>query len=111
MPKHEILHQRRYNRPPSFLDSSLRLDGIIDILGTVQDEPRYASQIYIISKIRFKASRLKYMKYCCERKFLEKYSVPRTGYEPKFEKNKTDKKYYVYYKITDKGRQFLELVH
>jgi len=97
-------------RGQSFLDSSLRLDGIVDILQTIKNQPIYFSQITMASKIRFKKSIQKYLRYCVDKELSDTFWKPyREGiHESKRHPKRTE--FYHYYKITDKGIQFLELV-
>jgi len=97
-------------RRPSFLDSSLRIDGIIDVLGIVAKEPLYLTKIHRRSKISMRKSIAKYVKYCVDNGFFSTYLVPRNGHGSIKEKSKSLSRYLKHYKITVKGRTFLEMV-
>lgn len=97
-------------RRSSFLDSSLRIAGIVDIVELVSKKPLYFSELKKSSKIKFKQSFLKYLRFCYEKGFLKK----KEGYIIK-ESHGEFRTYeqgheIVYYSITSKGKRFLELV-
>lgn len=108
----ELLTQQIHRgRKKSFLDSSPKIDGIIDILTIVAEQPAYANQIYRKSRIRMKNSVIKYTRYCVDKGFIVPYRTPiRGNHVSKFEKAKRMNCYYVFYKITVKGRTFLGMV-
>lgn len=97
-------------RKPSFLDSSLKIDGIIDVLEVISKQPLYLAQINKASKISMPNSIAKYTKYCLDKGFFSTYLVLRNGHGSRREKNKTINRYHKHYKITDKGRMFLEMI-
>jgi len=96
-------------RKPSFLDYSLRLDGITDILQIVSNEPRYFTQVLNQSRIKFKKSFLKYLNYCKEKDLVESYQTTITASRGRG-RGITKHGHVTFYHITDKGRKFLELV-
>ena len=91
-------------RHKSFLDSSLRLDGITAILNTVDGELLFYTEIYHKSNIRFKKSFIKYLNYCKEKGFI----IGTPGINQRASRGQNQK--VVYYTITEKGLKFLELV-
>ena len=97
-------------RGSSFLDSSLRLDGITDILNIVSEEPRYFTQVMNESRIKFKKSFLKYLKYCVEQGFMTKSQVSKSGAHERYHVLMSKGRFFTFYQITDKGRTFLEMV-
>ena len=70
----------------------------------------YWSQLLRTSRIRHKPSYTKYVNYCVDKGFLEVYHVPLRGHGSRFERNMTKQRYFKYYRITDRGRKFLDLV-
>lgn len=94
-------------RQVSFLDSSLKINGILEIITLVSDEPVYFHDLFKKSKIQYKKSFLNYLKFCFEKGFIKK--------TPKliFTHNKGTIREYdqyqnvVYYSITAKGKQLL----
>jgi len=96
--------QLRRHRRTSFLDTSLRLDGITVILNAVCEEPVTYSRLLMLSHIKFKKSFIKYLKYCKDQGFvLATPGINRT-------KGRGENHHVVYHIITAKGRNFLELV-
>jgi len=91
-------------RHKSFLDSSLRLDGITAILNATNQELRYYSQIFIESNIKYKKSFIKYLKFCTTKGLVTSYP----GRNQRVTRG--ENQHVVYYVITEKGKQFLELV-
>jgi len=91
-------------RHKSFLDSSLRLDGITAILQATSGELSYYSQIFIKSNIKFKKSFIKYLKFCKDRNLVT--STP--GINSRVTRGENH--HVVFYTITEKGRNFLEMV-
>ena len=97
-------------RKTSFLDSSLKIAGIIDILSQLKSEAMYNNQLFRNCDIKYKPSFGKYLNYCAANGFVCSYQVPiRGNHVSKFEKQIRMCKYYKYYKLTDKGRTFLEM--
>lgn len=104
---------KRYRpmRRPSFLHTSLRLDGVTHLIEVISDEPLTSTRFFLSSQIKFKSAFLKYVKYCVDSGFITKYysklyttiQVTTEIYE------KHPKKYHVMYKITDLGRHWLEI--
>jgi len=91
-------------RHRSFLDTSLKLDGITAILKATSGELSYYSQVFIKSNIKFKKSFIKYLKFCTDREFV--ISTPGINKSAGRGENKP----VVFYTITEKGRNFLEMV-
>lgn len=87
-------------RKRSFLDSSLRFDGIIDILNCTKEPMRF-SPLVMKSRIKFKKSFLKYLRYCIEKKLV----INRKVYGKRIYKPIES-----WFVITEKGRLFLEMV-
>ncbi len=73
-PKEEEQIQPRHTiqRKKSFLGSSLRLDGIIDLVELVSNHSLYFSEMQKKSRIIYKKSFLNYLRYCVERGFMTK---------------------------------------
>lgn len=102
--------QKRRIRRASFLDSSLRLEGIKDIIQSSREQ-LYFSELKTKSKIKFKKSFLKYLNYCIEKEFVVKYKLPLKDIPLNcYSKRNPQPKILVFYKTTDKGLQFLEMV-
>jgi len=97
-------------RRPSYLRTSLKLDGLVEIISIVRESPKYLAEIQRNSRICMKGTTTKYVKYCSDKGFFDSYFIPRRGHGSRFEKNKTKNKYYRYYRITDKGSKFLEIL-
>lgn len=97
-------------RKPSFLDSSLKIDGIIEIMELVRKEPLYFHEMVKKSKIKFKKSFMKYLRYCFEKGFVRKRKkfiiLELTGYGKTYDQGH----HAVFYSTTQKGKKFLELV-
>jgi len=91
-------------RHKSFLDSSLRLDGITAILNTVNKDLLFFTEVYHKSNIRFKKSFIKYLNYCKEKGFV----IGTPGISQRASRGQNQR--VVYYTITEKGKLFLELV-
>jgi len=96
-------------RRPSFLDTSLRLDGIIEIV-TLSTQSMYFSEFRLASKIKFKKSFLKYLRYCVEKNFVNKSQIHYKDLPDRYRGRKLAAKFYTFYLITAKGQKFLELV-
>lgn len=90
-------------RHRSFLDSSLKIDGITAILKATSGELSYYSQVFIKSNIKFKKSFIKYLKFCTDREFVT--ATPGINETPSRGENRP----VVFYTITEKGRNFLEM--
>ena len=98
---HQILKR---GRKVSFLDSSLKIDGIISVLQPlIYARDIITTRLWIDSNIKHKQSYYKYLNFCIEKQF-----VVRTPHITKFGKEK--KGMPVYHSITDKGRLFLEII-
>lgn len=91
-------------RHKSFLDSSLKIDGITAILQATSGELSYYTQVFIKSNIKFKKSFIKYLKYCTDRNFV----VSTPGINSRVTRGENHK--VVYYTITEKGKLFLEII-
>ena len=100
----------RHRRGPSFLDSSLRLNGITDLLQIVDKEPINFSALYKVTRIKFRSSYLKYLKYCVEQGFMTKTQVSKSGAHERYHALMSKGRFFTFYQITDKGRTFLELI-
>lgn len=96
--------QPRGIRRPSFLDKSLRLNGITAILDSVIEQPEYFSRVFILSNIKFKKSFLKYLNYCKTQGFV--IGTPGISHG----RSRAENQHVVYYSITQKGRDFLEML-
>ncbi len=96
-------------RRPSFLDTSLRLDGIIELV-TLSKDSMYFSEIRMASRIKFKKSFLKYLRFCVEKNFIEKTIVSYKDLPDRYRGRKPSGPNYIFYTITDSGRTFLELI-
>jgi len=95
-----VINRRR----PSFLHSSLRIDGITAILESLRKGELTFTQLYMDSNIKFKKSFLKYSKYCKDKQFVtSKRGISKTP-------NRWEGRTVVYYSITEKGREFLEML-
>lgn len=100
MTKQIIINRRR----PSFLDSSLRLNGISAILESLYDGELTFTQLFIDSNIKFKKSFLKYLHYCEDKQFItRKMGVSKIP-------NRWEGRPVKYSTITHKGREFLEMI-
>jgi predicted transcriptional regulator len=86
----QMVRRHGKRRRPSFLDSSLRLEGIIDILQCTEHPITFVN-LQTKSRICMKASFLRYLKYCVDQEFII--------HQPQKE-----------YALVSKGREFLELV-
>lgn len=104
--------KRQYPNPrkKSVLSTSLRLNGIIDILETIIPQPLYFTQVMKQSKITYKKSFLNYLRFCKEHGFVCTYTEPTHHYIDRYRGRHRGEKGYTFYKITDKGRLFLEMV-
>lgn len=94
-------------RKPSYLDSSPRTEGILDILHVLSDQPLYFTQILKKSRTKYKPSFLKYLHYCETKGFIESYkksSQLKLGRFRGEQRNAT----LSYYQITKKGRTLLK---
>jgi len=98
-------------RHKSFLHNSLRLDGITKLLHIVSTNPMYFSELFINSKIKFKASFLKYLRYCVENDFITKFPVSKKNLPDRYCGLKQTSQHYMFYKTTDKGKEFLNLLN
>jgi len=95
-------------RQSSFLDTSARIEGIIEILKILEKKPMYYRQIFRVTRIRLSTSVLRYLNYCKEKGFV-------TGVEqlmkiPNGRGFSTKAKYFTIYSVSEKGKLFLELV-
>ena len=99
----------KQGRRPSFLDTSLRLDGITELLQIINMEPRKFSDLCKVSKIKFKKSFMKYLRYCVDQGFMTKTRVSRSGAHERFHALMSKGRFYTFYHITAKGRLFLEI--
>lgn len=90
-------------RHKSFLDTSLKLDGIIAILNATYGEKQHYSKIFRTSNIKFKKSFNKYLDYCKKKEFVDRSE----GANPSPGRGNNGR--VVFYTINDKGRLFLEL--
>ena len=97
-------------RGKSFLDASLKIDGIIDVLRLTAKKPIRFTVLRDKSRIKMQLSFLKYLNYCMDQEFMTKKESNKTvrlfGYEHHYNK----RVYHTHYSITAKGRKFLELV-
>jgi len=105
-----VQQQTRGKRRPSFLDSSLRLDGITELLTLLSRESKYFSQLRMESRIKFKKSFLKYLRYCVKQEFLTTSKVPIKQISERYRGIAYVNGYYTFHHITEKGRLFLEMV-
>jgi len=96
-------------RRPSFLDSSLRLNGIIELV-TLAKNSMYFSELRLTSRIKFKKSFLKYLRFCVEKNFIEKTIVSYKDLPDRYRGRKPSATNYTFYKITKSGRLFLEII-
>jgi predicted transcriptional regulator len=97
-------------RSRSFLDSSPRLAGIIDIVKLTKNKPISFTYLRDHSEIKYKQSLLKYLKFCIEKKLIASRDGMEwkklTGWGHKYDK----RVYTINYLITAKGKKFLEFV-
>jgi len=99
----------------SLLDNSPRLSGIVQILKNAREPLRY-SELYTNSQIRFKQSFLKYLKFCSQKQLIERKLVTKSEYyetlshSKHFKNIRSTEPFRPLYKISQKGRQFLELI-
>lgn len=95
-------------RHHSILDTSLKLDGIIEILRVFQKHPTWFAQMCRESRIKFRKANLKYLKYCRDKGLVDgvetelKIRIGR-GYSRKA-------RGIMVYSLSEKGKLFLELV-
>lgn len=98
------------SRGTSFLDSSLKIDGILDILKILSVKPYYFHDLCKTSKIQFKKSFLKYLNFCYEKNLVKKTNrdsfMETTSYGTTYNKRYAT----VFYSITTNGKKFMELV-
>ena len=80
----------------------ITMNYLIEFLQLLQLEER-AADVYRLSPYRFKRATLNLIKWCVDRDLISK----RIEFKSSF-KNRKDPK--VFYKITDKGRQLLEMI-
>ena len=97
-------------RKPSFLDTSLRIDGIIDLLKITDKGAINFTRLCNSSQIKFKKSFLKYLRYCVDQGFMTKTQVSKAGAHKRYHALMSKSRFYTYYHITNKGKTFLELV-
>lgn len=95
-------------RKPSFLDSSLRIDGILDTVRIAQKKPQFFGHMIDKSQIKFKASFLKYLHYCVDMELLKK--TPKTLQMPIGRYSFIGKQHFVFYSITVKGNRLLGML-
>lgn len=93
-------------RQRSFLDSSLKMDGILEILSIIQKKPMWFSEMCRASRIKFRNANVKYLKYCKDKGLVcgvdTLLKIPNgRGYSKK-------EKSFVVYSITIKGSMILE---
>lgn len=97
-------------RGKSFLDKSMRLNGVVEILQLTRKKPISFTDMRDTSKIKFKKSLLKYMRFCVEKKLVRKKEGMQwkkiTGWGHKYDRRVHNINYF----ITARGRKFLELV-
>ena len=98
-------------RKQSSLKSSMKLDGLIDIMHIVSQRPQYQAEILRQSKICMKKVGIQYVKFCEDNGFFSSYLVPRKGHGSKLEKNQSINRYYKHFRLTDKGHQFLDMFY
>jgi len=98
MQQFEILLQKRRKRGKSFLDSSLSISGILHMLESTL-EPKSFGKLRMESKIKYKASFIKYLAFCVKKKL-----ITRTLIDPNNSKIGT------IYLITSQGRSILDIL-
>jgi predicted transcriptional regulator len=96
-------------RQASFLDYSLRLEGIKDILDVLKDGSLYYTQILKKSRIKHKASFRKYLDYCESKGFILSFLKERQILVGRF-RGEHRKMNLRFYEITTKGKSFMEAV-
>jgi len=96
-------------RRPSFLDTALKIDGVLDVLECVKMEPINYTRLIKTSKISHKQSFLKYLRYTLENKFVEKYGMSVKKLDGRWKSTLNPRGYYRFYKITDLGRTWMEM--
>lgn len=94
-------------RRHSFLDSSLKIAGIRDILLTCKDEKPFV-EVMRTSRIRYKPSLLRYIRWCIEKKLLQKENKLATYKQGRFRGISRKGKVSVYH-ITYDGKRLLEI--
>ena len=107
----QMLQLSQHEKPlrrPSFLHSSLRLDGITELLNIVSDGPIHFPALCLKSRIQFKKSFLKLLKYCNDQEFMYK---SHSSTHPSNGRNAKKDYTFVYYHITKKGREFLRMTN
>jgi len=106
--KHVCGHGRRAG---SFLDTSLRINGITHLIELISLGPLTTSKFFNANQIRYKSSFLKYCRYCVDNGFMTKYYVKLYTTTPVSTElyEQHPKKYHVMYRITDLGRHWLEI--
>lgn len=87
-------------RRPSFLDSSLKIDGIIDILNCTLEPIRFEN-LRLKSQIKYKKSFINYKNFCISHDFVRN---TRVNINREFGAVES------WFVITEKGREFLEMV-
>lgn len=92
----------------SFLDTSLRLDGITEIV-TLCKGSKYFTELRMASQIKFKKSFLKYVRYCVDQGFISKFEVSYKNLPDRYIGLKLSASHYTFYQTTSRGKQFLEL--
>jgi len=98
-----LIKLKKLTRNYSFARQGLGLNGVQDILSCVGEGRRF-SQIYKISKIHFKKSFIKYLKFCVDKKLVRHWTVYGTKGKNIYKPLES------WYVITDKGRLFLEML-
>jgi len=86
-------------RKPSFLDTSLRLDGVLHILESL-GEPTSFNKMVSQSKIKYRQSFIKYLNFC-----IEKNLITHEHTSQRYSNNSWTR-----ISITDKGRKLLEML-
>jgi len=96
-------------RQASFLDYSLRLEGIREILNVLKDGTLYYTQILKKSRIKHKASFRKYLDYCESKGFILSFKKDKQILCGRFRGEHRNMNLR-FYEITPKGKAFLEAV-
>ena len=95
-----VVDYRKFNRKYSITRSGLGLNGVNDILSCTEESRRY-SGVMRKSQIRNKATFIKYLKFCVDKKLIRNWKKP--------SKHKAGCRE-TWFVITNKGRLFLEML-
>jgi len=95
-------------RKPSFLDNGHMIQGVLDVLNLIKDQPSYSSEMAVNSKISNRKTFFKYLSFCEKKGLCDNWRIPRRGTISKF-RPITKLRFYRYHSINNRGKAVLEL--